>query len=41
MQRIAELFNKAYENRNNDKILAKIKEEVAEMTKKFPIPGIK
>ena len=40
MQRIAELFNTVAENMDNDEKLAEIKEEVAEMCKKFPVPGI-
>lgn len=40
MQRIAELFDKVYENMEDEKVLAEIKEEVKVMTKKFPVPGI-
>ncbi len=40
MQRIAELFNKVAENMDNEEVLAEIKEEVKEMTKGFPVPGI-
>ncbi|MCL5411008.1 MAG: serine hydroxymethyltransferase [Patescibacteria group bacterium] len=40
MQRIAELFNLVYENKDNDEKLAEIKEEVREMCLKFPVPGI-
>lgn len=40
MQRIAELFNIVAENHTNDQALAEIKQEVKEMTKKFPVPGI-
>lgn len=40
MQRIAELFNLVYENKDNDEKLAEIKEEVREMCTKFPVPGI-
>jgi len=40
MQRIAELFNKTLENKDDKKILAEIKEEVAALAKKFPVPGI-
>lgn len=41
MQRIAELFNKVADNLEDKKVLNEIKEEVREMTKKFPVPGIK
>ena len=40
VQRIAELFNKVYENMDNEEILTEIKEEVATMCEKFPVPGI-
>lgn len=40
VQRIAELFNKVYENMDNEEALADIKEEVATMCEKFPVPGI-
>ncbi|MFA4995564.1 MAG: serine hydroxymethyltransferase [Patescibacteria group bacterium] len=40
MQRIAELFNLVYENKDNDEKLAEIKEEIREMCTKFPVPGI-
>lgn len=40
MQRIAELFNLVYENKDNDEKLAEIKEEIREMCLKFPVPGI-
>lgn len=40
MQRIAEMFNLACENKTNDRELAKIKQEVKAMCKKFPVPGI-
>lgn len=40
MQRIAELFNLVYENKDNDEKLEEIKEEVAAMCSKFPVPGI-
>jgi glycine hydroxymethyltransferase len=41
MQRIAEMFNIVAENVSNEKVLAKVKKEVVEMTKDFPVPGIK
>ncbi len=41
MKRIAELFNIVAENINNPKVLAKVKKEVKQMTKNFPVPGIK
>lgn len=37
MQRIAEMINIVAENMGNDKVLAKIKAEVRQMCKKFPI----
>ena len=40
MQRIAELFNLVYENKDDEKKLAEIKEEVRVMCEKFPVPGI-
>jgi len=40
MQRIAELFNKVLESKNDKKALESIKKEVIEMTKRFPVPGI-
>lgn len=40
MQRIAEMYNLVAENIDDDKKLAEIKSEVAEMCKKFPVPGI-
>jgi len=40
MQRIAELFNKVIENRNNPKVLEEINDEIKEMCKNFPVPGI-
>lgn len=40
MQRIAELFNRACENKSNDRELTKIRQEVKMMCKKFPVPGI-
>jgi len=40
MQRIAELFNIVAENIKDENKLAEIKEEVKEMCKKFPVPGI-
>lgn len=40
MQRIAELFDIVAENIENEEKLAEIKEEVEEMTSKFPVPGI-
>lgn len=39
-KKIVELINKAIENKSNDKILEKIKEEVKEMCLNFPIPSI-
>lgn len=41
MQRIAEMFNLVYENKDNDKKLALIKAEVKTMCGKFPVPGIR
>jgi glycine hydroxymethyltransferase len=41
MQRIAELFNIVAENILNEAKLAEVKEEVVEMCKNFPVPGIK
>lgn len=41
MQRIAEIFNKVYENKDNDKELKNIGKEIETMCKKFPVPGIK
>jgi len=41
MQRIAEMFNLACENRGSNRELAKIKLEVKAMCGKFPVPGIK
>ncbi len=41
MQRIAELFNIVAENMSDPKVLLKIKKEVKQMTKNFPVPGIK
>lgn len=41
MQRIAELFNKVADNMDDEDVLFEIKEEVKEMTKKFPVPGIR
>ncbi len=40
MQRIGELFNRVAADVNNDKMLGEIKEEVKEMTKGFPVPGL-
>ena len=40
MQRIAELFNIVAENIDDEAKLAEVKEEVAEMCKGFPVPGI-
>lgn len=40
MQRIAELYNIVAENMEDDAKLAEVKEEVKEMTKNFPVPGI-
>jgi glycine hydroxymethyltransferase len=40
MQRIAEMYNIVAENMEDDKKLAEIREEVAIMCKKFPVPGI-
>jgi glycine hydroxymethyltransferase len=40
MQRIAELFNLVYENKDDEEKLKEIKEEVKEMCLKFPVPGI-
>jgi len=40
MQRIAELFNLVYENKDNEEKLKEIKEEVRVMCEKFPVPGI-
>jgi glycine hydroxymethyltransferase len=40
MQRIAELFNKVYENKDDAEVLVEIKEEVAVMCEKFSVPGI-
>jgi glycine hydroxymethyltransferase len=40
MQRIAEMFNIVAENIENEEKLAETKEEVKEMCKKFPVPGI-
>lgn len=40
MQRIAEMFNIVADNFDDKKVLAKIKKEVKEMSKKFPVPGI-
>ena len=40
MQRIAELYNVVAENINNPEKLAEVKEEVVEMCKGFPVPGI-
>lgn len=40
MQRIAEMFNIVAENMENESKLAEIKQEVLEMTKGFPVPGI-
>lgn len=40
MQRIAELFNRACENKDSDRELTKIRQEVKAMCKKFPVPGI-
>lgn len=40
MQRIAELFNLVYENKDNEEKLKEIKEEVKKMCLKFPVPGI-
>jgi glycine hydroxymethyltransferase len=41
MQRVAELYHKVSENIGNEVELAEIKQEVEEMAKKFPVPGIK
>jgi len=41
MQRIAEMFNIVAENISDNAKLAEIREEVKEMTKNFPVPGIK
>jgi glycine hydroxymethyltransferase len=41
MQRIAELFNIVAENMEDAEKLAEVKAEVKEMTKDFPVPGIK
>lgn len=41
MQRIAELFNIVAENSEDEAKLAEVKAEVKEMTKNFPVPGIK
>jgi glycine/serine hydroxymethyltransferase len=40
IQRIAEMFNIVAENIDNEEKLAEIKEEVREMCKNFPVPGI-
>ena len=40
MQRIAEMFTLACENKGDDRELAKIRQEVKAMCKKFPVPGI-
>lgn len=40
MQRIAELFNIVYENKDDKEKLTEVKEEIKEMCKKFPVPGI-
>lgn len=40
MQRIGELFNIVAENHQDKKVLAKVKKEVKEMSKGFPVPGI-
>ena len=39
MQRIAEMFNIVAENIDDEKVLAKVKSEVKDMTKDFPVPG--
>ncbi len=41
MQRIAEMFNIVAENIDDEKTLKKIKAEVKDMTKDFPVPGIR
>lgn len=41
MQRIAEMFHKVAEVIDDEKELAEIKNEVKEMTKAFPVPGIR
>lgn len=41
MQRIAELYNKVAENMDDEEVLIEVKEEIREMTKGFPVPGIK
>lgn len=41
MQRIAEIFNQVYDNKDNDAKLEELKIEVAAMCKNFPVPGIK
>jgi len=41
MQRIAELFNIVAENSEDEAKLAEVKAEVKEMTKNFPVPGIR
>lgn len=40
MQRIGELFNKVADNIEDEAMLFEVKEEVKEMTKGFPVPGI-
>lgn len=40
MQRIGEMFNIVAENATDKKVLAKVKKEVKEMSKRFPVPGI-
>jgi len=41
MQRIAEIFNLVYENKDNEKKLEELRQEVAVMCKNFPVPGIR
>lgn len=41
MQRIAEMFNIVAENIDDEKALAKVKSEVKDMVKDFPVPGIR
>jgi len=41
MQRIAEMFNIVADDISNEKALAKIKKEIKQMCKQFPVPGIK
>lgn len=40
MQRIGEMFNIVAENATDKKVLAKVKKEVKEMSKRFPVPGL-